>query len=116
MNIYLLEQESNVESFDCGDSDLNDFLKHDALFVSEKRIANTYVVTENGIIIAYFSLLNDKVSKLDATGSSWKRLKKLFPRSKHFSSYPAIKIGRLAVDLKYEGQGIGRELMKQMRV
>lgn len=115
MNIYLLEQESNVESFDCGDSDLNDFLKHDALFFSEKRIANTYVVTEKGIIIAYFSLLNDKVSKLDATGSSWKRLKKLFPRSKHFSSYPAIKIGRLAVDLKYEGQGIGRELMKQIK-
>ena len=30
-------------------------------------------------------------------------------------SYPAIKIGRLAVDLKYEGQGIGRELMKQIK-
>ena len=115
MNIYCLDSESKVESFDCGDSDLNDFLKHDALFFSEKRIANTYVVKESDIIIAYFSLLNDKVSKLDATGSSWKRLKKLFPRSKHFSSYPAIKIGRFAVDLKYEGQGIGRELMKQIK-
>ena len=44
----------------------------------EKRIASTYVLEDNGQIIAYFSLLNDKVSKLDATGSSWKRLKKLF--------------------------------------
>lgn len=115
MNIYRLDSESRVESFDCGDSDLNDFLKHDALFFFEKRIANTYVVMENEIIIAYFSLLNDKVSRIDATGSSWKRLKKLFPHSKHFSSYPAIKIGRLAVDLRYEGQGIGRELMEQIK-
>ena len=117
MNIYRFDSDTdyNVDSFDCGDSDLNDFLKYDALFFSEKRIANTYIVEENGIIIAYFSLLNDKVSRLDATGSSWKHLKKLFPRSKHFSSYPAIKIGRLAVDLKYEGQGIGKELMKQIK-
>ncbi len=115
MNIYNFDSEHQVDSFDCGDADLNDFLKHDALFFSEKRIANTYVVEEDGIVIAYFSLLNDKVSRFDATGSSWKRLKKLFPRSKHFSSYPAIKIGRLAVNLKFEGQGVGKELMKQIK-
>lgn len=83
--------------------------------IFEKRIASTYVLEDNGQIIAYFSLLNDKVSKLDATGSSWKRLKKLFPRSKHFSSYPAIKIGRLAVDKKYEGKGVGRKLMNRIK-
>ena len=99
--------------FVCGDPDLNDFLLNDAKLFFEKRIANTYVFEDNGQVIAYFSLLNDKVSKFDTTGSSWKRLKKLFPRSKHFSSYPAIKIGRFAVNIQYKGQGLGRFLMKK---
>ena len=115
MKIEHLSLEHQVNTFDCGDSDLNDFLQNDAILFFEKRIASTYVLEDNGQIIAYFSLLNDKVSKLDATGSSWKRLKKLFPHSKHFSSYPAIKIGRLAVDKKYEGKGVGRKLMNRIK-
>lgn len=85
MIIKPLTSDYSIKSFDCGDSDLNDFLLNDALVFFEKRIANTYILEDNGKVVAYFSLLNDKVSRLDATGSSWKRLKKLFPRSKHFS-------------------------------
>ena len=36
---------------------------------------------------------------------------KLFPHNKHFSSYPAIKIGRLAVSVKYRHEGIGGKLL-----
>lgn len=60
-------------------------------------IANTYILEDKGCIVAYYSLLNDKVSKMDATNSAWKRVKKLFPHSKQFSSYPSVKIGRFAV-------------------
>ena len=38
--------------------------------------------------------------------------KKIFPLKKHFSSYPAIKIGRFAVSLSYRHSGIGSELMR----
>ena len=41
-------------------------------------IANTYILEDKGCIVAYYSLLNDKVSKMDATNSAWKRVKKLF--------------------------------------
>ena len=115
MLIKLLDSASNIKSFDCGDADLNDLLRNDAKLFFEKRIANTYVVEEEGAVIAYFSLLNDKVSRNDASNSSWKRLKKLFPRSKQFSSYPSVKIGRFAVDVKYEGKGLGRYLMTEIK-
>lgn len=52
--------EHQINTFDCGDSDLNDFLQNDAILFFEKRIASTYVLEDNGQIIAYFSLLNDK--------------------------------------------------------
>ena len=115
MLIKLLDSEDEIKSFDCGDADLNDFLLHDAKLFSEKRIANTYIVENEGDIIAYFSLLNDKVSRSELSNSSWKRLKKHFPRSKHFSSYPSVKVGRFAVDVKCEGQGLGRYLMTEIK-
>lgn len=115
MLIKLLESDCDIKSFNCGDSDLNDFLLNDAKQFSEKRIANTYIVENEGSIVAYFSLLNDKVSRNDASNSSWKRLKKVFPHSKQFSSYPSVKIGRFAVDVQYEGKGLGRFLMTELK-
>ena len=115
MLIKLLESDCDIKSFNCGDSDLNDFLLNDAKQFSEKRIANTYIVENEGSIVAYFSLLNDKVSRNDASNSSWKRLKKMFPHSKQFSSYPSVKIGRFAVDVQYEGKSLGRFLMTELK-
>lgn len=40
---------------------------------------------------------------------------KLFPHDKHFSSNPAIKIGRLAVALQYREAGIGSKLMSYIK-
>lgn len=39
----------------------------------------------------------------------------MFPYEKHFSSYPAIKIGRFAVSLAYRHSGIGSELMTTLK-
>ena len=56
-----------LSSFDCGDSDLNDFLFEDAKNFQEKRIANTFLLEDNGRIAAYFCVLNDKISRLEIT-------------------------------------------------
>lgn len=116
MKIKILTSDYVIKSFDCGDTDLNDFLLNDARLFSEKKIANTYILEdEEKNVVAYYSLLNDKVSKLDASNSAWKKLKKLFPYSKQFSSYPSVKIGRFAVSLDYEGKGLGSKLMAEVK-
>ena len=63
------------------------------------------------LLSRYFCLLNDKVSKQEVANSDWRKLKKLFPHSKHFGSYPAIKIGRFAVAVSHRDKGLGSELM-----
>lgn len=45
----------------------------------------------------------------------WKRIKKEFPLEKQFSSYPAVKIGRFAVDKSTSGTGLGSELMTSLK-
>lgn len=108
--------ESQLGAFDCLDEDLNSFLMHDAISYAEKKLAYTFILQDQGNIIGYYSLLNDKISRQDVANAIWRKVKKLFPHGKHFSSYPAVKIGRLAIASRYKGKGIGRNLIKIIKM
>lgn len=105
----------DLGEFDCGDTDLNNFLFEDAKNFLDKRIATSYILVDNDCIVAYFCLLNDKISRQDVTNSQWKKIKGGFPERKQFSSYPAIKIGRFAVSSAYKGRNIGNDLMNLLK-
>ena len=115
MQLDRLTAQTDIKPFDCGDDDLNGFLMNDAKAFMQKKIANTFLLTDEGKTVAYFSLLTDKISKRDTTNSNWRKLKKKFPHEKHFNSYPALKIGRFAVSQDYRGQNIGSELMTYIK-
>lgn len=116
MRLVRLTPDYQFSDFDCGDGDLNDFLVDDAKHFLDKRIANTYILEEDqGDIVAYFCLLNDKISRLEVTNSRWKNIKDSFPEGKRFRSYPSIKIGRFAVAEKYRGKKIGSELISTIK-
>lgn len=111
MKLIRLTADTSLTNFDCGDEDLNNFLFEDAKNFLDKRIANSFILEDEGCIAAYFCLLNDKVSKQEVTNSQWRKIKDKFPAGKKFSSYPAIKIGRFAVSSKHRGLHIGTKLM-----
>ena len=78
MRLVRLTSEYDLKQFDCGDNDLNEFLIDNALDFSEKRIANTFILEKDREVIAYFCILNDKISQQDVTNSQWKKIKKGF--------------------------------------
>ncbi len=114
MKLVPLTLDYELTGFDCGDSDLNEFLLEDAKHFLQKRIANTFILEDDGRIAAYFCLLNDKISRLETTNSKWKKIKNSFPEGKRFRSYPCVKIGRFAVSLDYRGLNLGSELMDNL--
>ncbi len=91
--------------FDCGDGILNDFLRCQAGQQQRKGFGKTYVaVAEDGSsVLGFITLSAGQV----ATTPLPSQLK--LPR------YPApmLRIGRLAVDVRYQGQGqgIGQDLL-----
>ncbi|MBQ5934646.1 MAG: GNAT family N-acetyltransferase [Bacteroidales bacterium] len=108
-----------LEPFDCGDADLNGFLLEtdqetpNATFFEREHLACTYIVESNEThrIVAYFSLLNDKIDREVADNSIWNRLSRAIPNAKRRSSYPALKVGRLAISREAQGSGIGRQIL-----
>lgn len=115
MKLIEIKNKDDIKPFDCGDADLNGFLVDDAISFHNKHIGKTFIITNEEEIIGYFCLLNDKITKIEASNGAWKKVKKLFPQDKHFNSYPAIKIGRLAVSLKYKGQGFGSQILMAIK-
>lgn len=57
-----IEDVETIKPFNCGDKTLNGFLLDDVRFFYDEFIANTFILEDDTETIAYFSLLNDKVS------------------------------------------------------
>ena len=111
IRVVRLTQDYQFKSFDCGNQDLNDFLLSDSKPYLNKLLSVTYILENDEDIVAYFSVSNDKISIPDSDKATWRRIKSLFPHSKHRSDYPAVKIGRLAVNSKYANNGIGSDIL-----
>jgi GNAT superfamily N-acetyltransferase len=114
-NLVRLEPDTEILPFDCGDDDLNGFLFDDAKNYAKELLATTYLIQSDTETIAFFSYLNDKISHSDLDNNTEKflsRISNLLPVGKDkFVSYPAVKIGRLAVSEKHKGKGYGKEII-----
>lgn len=114
----LLSESADLSSFNCKDDDLNHFLWDDAVPYMTELMAVTYLLVDSkeNRIIAYFSLLNDKVSYDADNKSIWKKLSKGITYKKRRRNYPSVKIGRFAVSKNYEGKGLGRGLLNFIKI
>lgn len=109
--IRKLKQNERIESFDCGDADLNDFIMNESQLYRKALLAVSYVLENKstGEVAAYFSLANDRISLSDfETKTEFNRFRKhRFVNEKRLKSYPAAKLCRLGVSRKYQGKAIG---------
>lgn len=111
-----LDNTEKIESFDCGDADLNDFILNQSSFFRTEKLAVSYVLKDKSNpqdVIAFFSLSNDKISITDFDDKNkYNRFSRRFSNRKRLKSYPSVKIGRFAVSECMKGKNIGSILIK----
>ena len=110
-----LDQSQTIDTFDCGNEDLNDFLISDAARYQDSLLAVTYLVKRDDEVVGYFSLLNDKLSLVESNKRVWRKIKRVFHHSMHRCDYPAVKVGRIAVGVNYQGFDIGTKIMDYVK-
>ncbi len=92
--------------FDCGYRELNHYLRHYALKNDQLSIGKTFVATtETGRVAGYLTISTAGI----AAESLPDELRASLPRY----PVPAMRVGRLAVDLQFQGAGVGRWLLTQ---
>lgn len=105
MTICKLKKSHKKGEFDCGKKPLNDYLAKIAKQDVEKDVAVCYILEgENDMVMGYFTLSSGSIPKEEIPEKESKRL----PR---YSDIPFAVIGRLAVDMKHQGNGYGDYLL-----
>lgn len=107
--IYSIDSKTNLSSFQCGDSDLDEFFKNDAYLYSKQLLGKSYIaVTNSGSpkIVCAFTLANDSIKSTMIPKSSRNRLERKVPNAKHTRTYPALLIGRLGVNGEFQRSGL----------
>ncbi|MBR3980109.1 MAG: GNAT family N-acetyltransferase [Bacteroidales bacterium] len=102
-DIFTRLTENHIfRQFDCGDDDLNSFLLIDSFDYQKQLLSVTYFIEKQDKTILFFSLSNDKITAIETTNGFWRKIKSIFPHSKHRKDYPAVKIGRFAVHKDFQ--------------
>ena len=99
-----LRPEHSIEGFDCGREELNRYLLRYAWVNQQAGAAQTYVGLVSDAVIGYHTLAVGEVSREDAP----ERLTKGLARH----PVPIMLLARLAVDRRWQGQGVGKALLK----
>ncbi len=99
-------EKAELQSFDCGIPELNDYLKRYAGQNHRKGLGSTYVLVPaegEPLAVGYHTLSMAQVDLQNLPESHRKNLPK-YP-------VPAVRLGRLAVDRKWQGTGLGEILL-----
>lgn len=123
LSLIRLEETTIIKPFDCGKSeahkDFNDFLFNKAKNYLKEHLATTFIIESGELTYAYYSILNDslRVEQIDFTSKSafLRFLKNIVPHPKrHLINFPAIKIGRLAVNKNIQISGLGKMIVNNV--
>lgn len=105
--LFTIEPLSNKydkTAFDCGEQQLNNFLRQQASQLQKRSVSRTYIAIDDCKEIAgFYSISTAQVQRIEAPD-----------QLKQFTAYqpiPAVLIGRLAINNKHQGQGVGRYLL-----
>lgn len=108
---------SHCEPFSCGEEDLDDFFANNAIAYEKELMGKTYcwILKEDvSKIIGMITLANAGIQTTHMKNHPRRKLNNLIPYVKQGRTYPAVLIGRLGVNIDFQGQGfrIGAQIME----
>ena len=93
-----------IDSFDCGETALNQFLQRYALVNQKANSAQTYVCCQGEVVVGFYSLAVGSVEPEAAPPRVMKGL------ARH--PVPVMILARLAVDKENQRRGLGQALLR----
>jgi GNAT superfamily N-acetyltransferase len=107
LDIRKLEPVHDVKAFDCGDVQLNDFLRRFAWENQERHMyGNTYVAySEDAELIGYYTIANSSIPRIELPEEQ-------VAGSPRYPYLPALLLARLAVAKVHSKKGNGEQLLR----
>ncbi len=105
-HVVPLAKGHDRSAFDCGNEDLNRYLRQQARQDADKRVAVPFVLVEPGspVVRGFYTLCASVIALNELPPETMKKL----PR---YGQLPVTLLGRLAVDCTAKGRGVGEFLL-----
>ena len=109
-----IQVQSNLSFFSCGDKDLDEFFQCDAAAYEHALFGKTYAfIDKRNNITSMFTISNGGIQAKQMR----RKLRENVPYPKRLiHNYPSVLIGRLAVSEKFQGKGIGSEILDFLKI
>jgi GNAT superfamily N-acetyltransferase len=98
-----LTGEHEIDAFDSGQAALDNWLRRRALANQSGGASRTYVVCEARRVVAFYALASGAIVQASASG----KFRRNMPEP-----IPVVVLARMAVDLEYQGRGLGRGMFR----
>ena len=92
-----------LDQFECGEPALDDWLRRRALANQASDASRTFVTCRGARVVGYYALAAGGITSSEAPG----RLRRNMP-----DPIPVMVLGRLAVDRREQGKGLGALLLR----
>lgn len=89
--------------FSCEKGALDDWLVRHAATNQLSGASRTYVVEAEGRVVGFYALASGAVTRAELPGQARRNMP---------DPVPAIILARFAIDVKYQGQGLGKALLR----
>ena len=104
-----------VQSFSCGNEDLDEFFHGDFIVYAESLFGKSYCFIDaerTDDVMCAFTVSNASIFTNRLPNARKKKVGKEIPFQKRDLIYPAVLIGRLGIGVKYQHCHIGTELLE----
>ena len=98
-----LTDAHDLGTFDSGVPSLDDWLKRRARANQASGASRTYIVTAGGVVVGYYCLASGAIAAIDTPSPARRNMP---------DPIPMTLLGRLAVDRRLQGQGLGTALLR----
>ncbi|MGY3604981.1 MULTISPECIES: GNAT family N-acetyltransferase [unclassified Bradyrhizobium] len=98
-----IDGSHDVSAFSCGHPSLDDWLKRRAFANQKSGASRTFVVCDEKRVVAYYALAAGALACSEATG----KFRRNMP-----DPIPVAILARLAIDVGFQKQGLGRALFR----
>lgn len=99
-----LEPQDDIDEFNCGQPDLDDWLKRFALVNQRAGMTTVFVTLSDSKVVGYYALATGGVERANAPD----RVTRGVPAH----PIPVVLLARLAVDSSAQKKGLGRQLLR----
>lgn len=113
-SLYELTNPEELESFTCGDQDLDDFFNNDSFNYAKQLLGKSYCYKlddEPNSVVCAFTLSNASIRVDDLPNARRKKIESAIPHVKSLKDYPAVLVGRLAVSENFHSKHIGSDTL-----